>query len=189
MLECEITPLRQSTHQDHIKRRRSIAINAVQDRPINLRIRRNEVPRIKPKEIIEVAPAIIIEPPQEPKPIFTGEILSTKANRVPPNFIHKIMGTVGASYGKSIHDILSHRCFPDLVRPRHIAMYLCRELLPPSYSTSHIGMVFKRDHTSARSGIIRCRAFMAKEPETAERINAIRGVLERDLLRWRCTCG
>ena len=53
-------------------------------------------------------------------------------------------------FGKSVEDVRGKSQKYKLLRPRQIAMYLCRELT--EYSTVEIGLFFHRDHTTIIHG-------------------------------------
>lgn len=76
--------------------------------------------------------------------------------------VETIQKTVCAHYGISIMDMLSERRTKILVRPRHVAMYLAKELT--LQSLPQIGRRFGgRDHTTCLNAIQRIRAALLVE--------------------------
>lgn len=89
--------------------------------------------------------------------------------RIP--LVRDIQRAVAAHYGQSIGEMLSQRHTPRLARPRHIAMYLARELTPRSYP--EIGRMFRRDHTTVMSGVSRISSSRAADQGLDADIRAI----------------
>lgn len=59
----------------------------------------------------------------------------------------------------------------DVAYPRHIAMYLAREVLGESYP--HIGEVFNRDHSTVMSAVKKVRANLSGDKELAEKLQEL----------------
>jgi len=82
--------------------------------------------------------------------------------------ITDVQKVVAAHFNVSRLDLVSHRRTQDVVRPRHIAMYLCRNLT--TRSMPEISRCFsKRDHTTVMHAI-RSVNEMMKNPAFAEEI-------------------
>lgn len=77
-----------------------------------------------------------------------------------------IQRTVAAAHGITRIDLTSHRRGARLVKPRHMAMYLCAVLTPHSFP--NIGRLFHRDHTT----VIYARDKIAKLRATDEKLNS-----------------
>lgn len=59
----------------------------------------------------------------------------------------------------------------DVAYPRHIAMYLAREVLSESYP--HIGDVFNRDHSTVMNAVKKVRANLSGDTELAEKLQEL----------------
>ena len=71
----------------------------------------------------------------------------------------RIQMAVAAHYGVSRRDLISDRRTQDIVRPRHVAMYLCKKLT--LLSQPQIGRKFSgRDHTTVLHAVRKINAEM-----------------------------
>lgn len=138
--------------------------NAVRDRGIDLR-RRDEP---EPPEIIASIPEpVIIEAPEPdevidiPAFIFPNPIF-TMPRKVPT--VDEIIRYVAAHYQVRVAEILSDRRVANIVRPRHVAMYLAKNMT--GKSLPEIGRRFgNRDHTTILNAIQRITAFRATDDD------------------------
>lgn len=90
--------------------------------------------------------------------------------------IRAIVEATAAHYGFSRVELLAHRRAQAVVRPRQVAMYLARRLTV--CSLPEIGRrMGGRDHTTVMHGVARVEQRLATEPETAEEVTTIAGVL------------
>jgi chromosomal replication initiator protein len=90
----------------------------------------------------------------------TDRLRCTATAKVSSASIRAIMETVASYYRVTCLDIMSDRRTADIVKPRHVAMYLCCELTHRSMPA--IGRAFgDRDHTT----ILHARTKMAKVAE------------------------
>jgi Bacterial dnaA protein helix-turn-helix len=93
--------------------------------------------------------------------------------------IRRIIRTVARDYYVTIDDILSERRTKDIVIPRHIAMFLSKEMT--NSSLPDIGRRFgKRDHTTVLNAIRRISALVACDPIFASRVGRLRKLLLQD---------
>jgi chromosomal replication initiation ATPase DnaA len=90
--------------------------------------------------------------------------------------IGKVLTAVSAYYTKSITEIRSHRRTADVVRPRQVAMYLCREhtLCSLPQISDRMG---KRDHTTVLHGWRKINALIAIDDQLAAEIRALKEAL------------
>ena len=72
-------------------------------------------------------------------------------------------------------ELKGHRRTPKFVRPRHIAMYLCRELLDKSLL--QVGKLFGRDHTTVMFAVAKIEPVAWTDPD----VIAIRNQMLGDL--------
>ena len=115
----------------------------------------------------KVAPHVLGLPPRcrtrkkEAVPVFD---VSRPAGVDGLRAIARIQEVVASAYGLSRNTLISHRRGNVVIRPRHVAMYLCYELTPASFPA--IGRMFaNRDHTTilhAHRKIARLRRTDAK---------------------------
>jgi hypothetical protein len=110
--------------------------------------------------ILESAPETNVVPLPVPDP--ANEVLSRRPS------IKLIMEQVASFYGMTLVDLCSHRRSLDIVRPRQVAMWLCRRLT--LRSLPEIGRVIGgRDHTTVLHGcrtidrLLQCNGRLADE--------------------------
>ena len=90
--------------------------------------------------------------------------------------IEDIQKQVTSYYQVSMRDLLSHRRDRSIVRPRQIAMYLCKELT--SRSLPEIGRRFGgRDHTTVLYGVRKIGGMMADDPSLTDEIELLKRML------------
>lgn len=139
----------------------------------------------KPVEILAVEP----EPPPPPaKPLFppVPDRLMAEAHRILKSpawdgSILKIQRAVCADYGVSMNDLVSARRTADIVRPRQVAVYLCRRLTVKSLP--EIGRKFGgRDHTTMIAAIRRIERLIADDQVLHARINSIEASLGGEIV-------
>ena len=88
---------------------------------------------------------------------------------VTPNLI---ISTVAEDFGINPEDITSKKRNAELVLPRHIVMYLCRNLI--DVSLINIAKILnKKDHTTIMHGIKRIENDLKSSPELKEKIDII----------------
>lgn len=186
-LESEPSPTQRQTYQAHVERRYRMGANPVRDAGIDLKTRKNLVPRIKPGP--PYVPVTLrkngLWASAEPwEPSLQVESIIPRQNRFPPFILHKIKSIVAESYGKRVLDLEGQCRTPDLVLPRHIAYYLCRAI--SGYSYPIIARAFGgRDHTTILSGIKKISRMIAMEDNFACAIYVLRHRVETDLQNWR----
>ena len=86
--------------------------------------------------------------------------------------IEDIQRFVGEKYNVKITDIKGKSRKKDLVRPRHISMYLARDILDDSLVT--ISNAFERDHTTVMHGIDKVKDEMALDPDFKDEIESLK---------------
>ena len=90
--------------------------------------------------------------------------------------IEDIQKQVTSYYQVSMRDLLSHRRDRSIVRPRQIAMFLCKELT--SRSLPEIGRRFGgRDHTTVLYGVRKIADLTKKDTALADEIELLRRML------------
>ena len=125
-------------HSEHLQRRLRIASRAYETRPKTV-----VIPIVEEQHEAESV-AVLNEPQAEIKPF--KPYLVPRAE--PP--IYDIITACADFYGVSPLDVLSHRRTADVIRPRHVAMFLAKEMTSNSLPT--IGRRFNdRDHTTVLS--------------------------------------
>ncbi len=84
-----------------------------------------------------------------------------------------IQRAVAHCYGVSVADIRSSRRAPEIVQPRHIAIYLAKILTP--LTASAIGRLFgKRDHGGILRAIKTIQARIDKDPALASELGTLK---------------
>jgi chromosomal replication initiator protein len=120
------------------------------------------------------------QPPELPKPEEMPEprsrdIIDLYNSFTPPalTLISRIKSVVAEQYGVTVMDLISSRRTWDLVRPRHVAMYLCKVMTPKSYP--EIGRRFgNRDHATVMNAVRKITERIASDPEFAGEIAELR---------------
>lgn len=80
-------------------------------------------------------------------------------------------------YGVNVNDVVSARRTLDIIRPRQVAMYLCKELT--GLSLPQIGMQFgDRDHTTILHAVRKITRLVGEDANLAEAVDTIRRRLE-----------
>jgi len=94
-----------------------------------------------------------------------GEYFISKPIRNRKVSINEIIATVCRQFGTTPAVIVGPARNKDIVLARHVAMHLCRELLP-EINTVHLGAAFGgRDHTTILHGCQRVRAMLGLDSE------------------------
>ena len=81
---------------------------------------------------------------------------------VVPSRIRPVISAVAKYYGVPLGDLVSSRRTRDLIRPRHVAMYLAKQLTKHSLPT--IGRVLERDHTTVLHGCRQIEKLRQQDP-------------------------
>ena len=84
-----------------------------------------------------------------------------------------ILNVVCEEFGVSPEDMRSSRRNQEIVTPRHIFMYLCRQIIDMTYEDI-AKYLMKKDHTTVIHGYKRVKEDLLKDPEYANRINNIK---------------
>ena len=89
-----------------------------------------------------------------------------------------VLKTVASFYSISYDELISPRKSSDLTHPRHVAIYLLHDFYNLSFP--RIGkLLSKRSHTSAMYAYKQIKKKLPMNPDLAEEISSIRGVLEK----------
>jgi hypothetical protein len=111
------------------------------------------------EESVEAEPSTVILSP------ISNEAIAAAAQIAFPSWvgaIKRIQHAVCAEYGITITELLSQRRHKKIVRPRQIAIYLCKTMTDRSYP--EIGRRFGgRDHTTAISSVQRVERLCATD--------------------------
>lgn len=99
------------------------------------------------------------------------DIISPEENKIiTPQLI---VNTVCEQYGIRIEDIVSRKRNSEVVLPRQIIMYLCREMT--DISLEEIGRILgKKDHTTVMSGISRIKGKLTTDEDLVKNVDIIR---------------
>lgn len=160
-----MTPLVAELHNAHKERLARIARAAIIHRkPIK--------PKPSPMVVESPMPTVKAEPKR--KLWFCIEDFEELSSR--KFAIGDIQKAVCAYYGLTRNDLVSARRTKKLVIPRHVAMYLCRELTPRSHPW--IGRFFgHRDHTVSIYACNKIRQLIAKDEVLAADVATIMAAL------------
>jgi len=102
--------------------------------------------------------------------------LVTATNRILPT-VKNIQNVVANHFDISVMDMVSARRTKNLILPRHVALYLAKEMTELSYPV--IGRYFGgRDHSTIIHAVEKITARMESEPELKRTIDGLRGLFE-----------
>ena len=87
-----------------------------------------------------------------------------------------ILETVAEHYQISANDITSRKRNGELIQPRHVVMYLCRNLIDIPY-TSIAALLNKKDHTTIIHGVNKVTEDMEKDVDLKNKIDLILKIL------------
>lgn len=151
-----------------VRRRLRNPSNAVHDDGIDLK-RKRKIPEPPPAEIICEQPAestvieITAEPADDTQPVNI-------IRRIPAK---KIAQTIADHFRLDMIEMMSHRRTERIVVARQIAMYLVKEMTTFSYPA--IAKQFDgRDHTTVLHAVHKIAGFVARDPEYAAYIEALK---------------
>jgi hypothetical protein len=131
-------------------------------------------------ELPVVEPEPIPKPEPTPRPVVVlppipNEVMAEAAAIVFPNWVNaikRIQHAVCAEYNITMMELCSQRRSKEIVRPRQIAMYLCKKLTDRSFP--EIGRRFGgRDHSTAISAIRRVESLCAADEEFRLRVETV----------------
>jgi chromosomal replication initiator protein len=112
-----------------------------------------------------------------------GEYFIAKPIPVRKLTIDEIIAAVCARFEITCSAIKGPARHKDIALARHVAMYVCRELLP-EINTVHLGTAFGgRDHTTILHGCQRVRAILNVDPELKALVGAICSELTQQAAR------
>lgn len=116
----------------------------------------------------------------KPPTIESATSLIKRIVRMPTNHldVHEIQKTVAAVYGVKLSELLSASRSQRLVVPRHIAMYLAKELLESS-TTEIAGAFGKKDHTTVMHALSKVKELLEKDTSTRATVNEIKRRLDQ----------
>lgn len=99
--------------------------------------------------------------------MWFADLIAIRApNPVSGSTVERIQRAVCRKYGVTLNDMKSERRTQNIVEPRQVAMYLCKELTGRSYP--EIGRRFGgRDHTTAIHAVRKIAARCVSTPEFA----------------------
>lgn len=145
--------------------------NAVMDQGINLK-RKPEPVRLVPDASLDV----FGPKPPTPDDIAFGPVVCPPLPA--PSRIEAIQRAVMRKYNLTRMELISSRRTGDIVRPRQIAMYLCKLLTPRSLP--EIGMRFGgKDHTTVLNAVRKIEAQREQDPIlNAEVLDLIEAIAE-----------
>ena len=103
-------------------------------------------------------------------PPATDEQIEAMLGRHHQSELRTIQSSVASQYGLDVGRILSTDRRPECVRPRHVAMYLCRRLTACTYA--ELARSFRRDHSSVVTAVDGIERDPARRGE-ADRVGAI----------------
>jgi len=160
----ELTPTQRQIADRRRQFRRHIAARAG-------KLAERNVAVVAPAAEPEAAPKIEQQPAYDlppPKPIWFSIVDG------PVFSIRDVQDAVCQRFGVSRADLLSERRIQKLVFPRHIAMYLAKELT--KRSLTEIGRRFHgRDHATAIHAVRKIERLIKTDPDVAKIVRELRG--------------
>ena len=191
MFECDLTPSRLASHRAHIERRAAISARSVRDDGIDLKRKQKKevieikVEEVKPQPIVVGATAPVISSIEQGMRDWLA--VATKLERqdkVRPGLTIRIKKLTAKRFNMECADIECKIRTRNYVIPRHVGMFLCRELTKKSLP--EIGRIFGGlDHTSVLYAHRTMPARMFSDADLCQRVVELRIDLEREILDWR----
>ena len=108
-----------------------------------------------------VARAALLRQPVTPE--LMAEALAAVDVKEPPRSLEEIVALASRSYSVSLEELRGRSRRRRVVRPRQIAMYLCR--LYTDASLKEIGQLFRRDHTTVLHAIESVEKRVVEQPQ------------------------
>ncbi|SCB51715.1 dnaA protein helix-turn-helix [Bradyrhizobium yuanmingense] len=136
------------------------------------------VSKLTEAQIVPIRPErkLIIPPVEYFYPSFWCWDLITATNRILPT-VKNIQNVVANHFDISVMDMVSARRTKNLILPRHVALYLAKEMTELSYPV--IGRYFGgRDHSTIIHAVEKITARMESEPELKRTVDGLRGLFE-----------
>lgn len=136
----------------------------------------NIVSRLTEAQIVPLKPErkFVIPPVEFFYQSFWCWDLVMSINRTMPT-VKNIQAIVANHFDISINDLVSQRRTKDLILPRHVALYLAKELTEFSYPV--IGRYFGgRDHSTIIHAVQKIAARMESEPNLKRTVDSLRGL-------------
>ncbi len=97
-------------------------------------------------------------------------IYPNKPKTITPSLI---LETVAEHYHISVEDIISKKRNGELIQPRHVVMYLCRNLIDIPFANI-AKLLNKKDHTTVIHGVNKIAEDMVKDEELRNKIEVIK---------------
>lgn len=98
-------------------------------------------------------------------------------DRIKPINIDAVLRAVADHFDVRLSELRGHGRGQHVARPRHIAMYLCRNLIP-SLSLAEIGEAFGgKDHTTVIHACRRIEALLGSDPDVRQIVNHLEKVI------------
>jgi len=165
-------------HQRHVAVRAKWDAMAVPDDGIDLRRRPKRELKPETEPTVDAVPLLVTVSPDS----IPDDAPVKRRPLTIRTTVEDIQCVVARKYNFSRADLLSHRRTLDVVRARHIAMFLCRELT--RRSLPEIGRRFGgRDHTTVLNSIRRVTGWIETQENFGEELDGLRRELNREGLR------
>jgi hypothetical protein len=130
------------------------------------------------KLVEEVAPDKPTQPRRLIRRLASYDIKSVKLNDVVYPTISEIQAATCEYFGVDRVDLISHRRTPAIIVPRHVAVYLCKQLTLHSYPV--IAKQFSgRDHSTAIASVQRIEFLMVKDREFEKKVHELKAIIKR----------
>jgi hypothetical protein len=165
----------------HIERQRRLGKVAPQAAQPAIVLAPSLVPQseAEPEPVVSAAQARTIDALQQEVAQLSAQLKAMLREygipRVEPTQINPMIRTVAKYYGVSLTDLLSCRRGRSVARPRHVAMYLAKELT--SFSLPAIGRMLDRDHSTVMHGCRRIATLRLEDAKLDAEISELIGLL------------
>ena len=169
--------LAEQQHRAHIERQRRLGkIAPVPVRP-TIVLAPSLVPQ--PEPLGSAAQARTIEALQQEVAQLSAQLKALmredETPLVVPSRIKPVIRAVAKYYGVALVDLLSCRRSRSVARPRHVAMYLAKELT--RHSLPAIGRMLDRDHSTIQHGCRKIATLRLEDPKLDAEIRELVGLL------------
>jgi hypothetical protein len=174
-MHVELTPTQRQAFERRRSFRAAIAAKAAELENRRTRLQLAAIPVASIEAPLVHVPEVKIIEPDESKPSTWFLVLPPGDNRLLIRQIQECR--LQALRQKRVAEMLSRRRTADIVLPRQIAMFLCKDITP--HSLPEIGRRFGgRDHTTALHAVRKLTYMIERSPKFAEEIQIIRAKIQ-----------
>jgi hypothetical protein len=175
-MHVELTPTQRQAFERRRNFRATIAARAAELEQRKIRQQLAAIPVAAIEAPLIHVPEVVVVEPSEPTPAENWFVILGDDGRQ-RHLIRQIQSVVCQHFNKKLSDMYTRRRTADIVLPRQIAMFLCKDMTP--HSLPEIGRRFGgRDHTTVLHAVRKLTYMIERSPKFAEEIQIIRAKIQ-----------